>query len=246
MARGVFYLLLAGLAGGVLVSPGDGDEQANANGAMTQVAGTAVGGLLLAAAAVGFAAFGVARLLGAATDRRHDRLRRLSTAGQGLLYLGMAALTAGFLLGQRATGSEEQQHRTAGSVLALPGGRWILAGVGVIILVMCGWQLRVAAKGHFEDSLSDRMGRRAHRLTVLTARVGIPARALAVMPVGVLLVVAAWRADPREAKGLDTLILQAVRTPWGRMLVTLVIAGFVVFALYSFLEARYRTVSAGA
>jgi hypothetical protein len=246
VARAVFYLLLAGLAVNLLLGA-RGGEQTNANGALSQVAAAPVGLALLTGAALGFAVFGVVRVAAAVRDHRLGRLRRTSTAGQGLLYVAMAAGTAAFVLGSRSTGSEQQQRDTATRLIALPFGRVLLAAAGVVVLAMCAWQVVVAVRGHFADSLSDeRMGEGARRATVLTARIGIPARAAAVAPVGVFLVVAALRADPREAKGLDALLLEASGTPVGRLLVGLAAAGFVVFAVYSLLEARYRQVSSGA
>jgi hypothetical protein len=269
VARAGFYLLLAGLAVNLLVgvSRGQGGVQAggqgggqaggqgggqaagqaNANGALTQVAHAPVGFGLLAGAALGFAVFGIVRISGAVADREHGRLRRVSTAGQGVLYLTMGAATTSFLLGSRGTGSEEQQRSTAAKVIALPFGRVLLAVVGLVVLGMCAWQVVVAVRGHFADSLKgEEMGRRTRRLTLVTARIGIPARALAVAPVGVFLLVAAVRADARQAKGLDALLLEASRNALGRVLVVLAAAGFVVFAVYSLLEARYRQVSSGA
>jgi hypothetical protein len=248
VARAGFYLLLAGLAVNLLVGTGggQGDGQATANGALTRVVQAPVGFALLAGAALGFAVFGVVRIAGAVRDDRHGRLRRLSTAGQGVLYLGMATATTAFLLGSRATGSEQQQRSTAAKVIALPFGRVLLAVVGLVVLAMCTWQVVVAVRGQFTDSLKDEeMSRRTRRATLLTARIGIPARALAVAPVGAFLLVAAVRADPEQAKGLDALLLEASRNPLGRVLVVLAAAGFAVFAAYSLLEARYRQVSSG-
>ncbi len=246
VARAVFYLLLAGLAVNLLLGV-RGGEQTNANGALSQVAAAPVGLVLLAGAALGFAVFGVVRVVAAVRDHRLGRLRRTSTAGQGLLYVAMAAGTAAFVLGGRSTGSEQQQRATAGRLIALPFGRVLLAVAGLVVLGMCAWQVVVAVRGHFADSLSDeRMGERARRVTLLTARIGIPARALAVAPVGIFLLVAAARADAGQAKGLDALLLEASGSPVGRLLVALAAAGFAVFALYSLLEARYRQVSSGA
>ena len=249
VARAGFYLLLAGLAVNLLVGVGGGQGggQANANGALTQVARAPVGFVLLAGAALGFAVFGVVRIAGSVADHRHGRLRRVSTAGQGVLYLAMGAATASFLLGGRATGSEQQQRSTAAQVIGLPFGRVLLAAAGLVVLGMCSWQVVVAVRGHFADSLKDdEMGERTQRLTLLTARIGIPARALAIAPVGLFLLVAAVRADPEQAKGLDALLLQASHNPIGRVVVVLAAAGFVIFAVYSLLEARYRQVSSGA
>jgi hypothetical protein len=245
VGRGVFYLLLAGLAIALLVF--NSPRQANANGALAEVSETWVGVLLLAGAAVGFAAFGSLRIVGALTDQRHGRLRRLSTAGQGIVNLGLAAGTAAYVFGARAIGSEDEQRRTAGNVLSLPGGRVLLAAAGVVLLVTCAWQMIVTASGGFADTLdTPGMRRPRRRLVLLTGRVGIPARALAFAPIGIFLIIAAIRGKPAEAKGLDGFLLEMTRGSLGRAVVLLVAIGFVVFAVYSFLEARFRQVSAGA
>ena len=185
VGRGVFYLLLAGLAFSLLLRPRGRGPQANANGALTQVATNPIGLVLLAAAAAGFAAFAALRLAAAVTDDRQGRLRRASTAGQGLVYLGLAAATVTFLLGQHSTGSEQQQRHTAATVLGWPGGRLLLAVAGLVVLSVCCWQLIVAAKGHFADTLhTEQMSPRLSRMIRLLARVGIPARALAFTPGG--------------------------------------------------------------
>jgi hypothetical protein len=247
VGRGVFYLLLAALAVSLLVGPPGSQTPANANGALRSVAQTALGRLLLVGAAVGFAAFGLARLIGAATDGGQGGLRRLSTAGQGVGYLVMAWLTGSFLLGQQGTGSEQQRERTTGVILGLPGGRLLVAAVGVAVLGVCCWQLTVAARGHFGDTLnSEQMSPTVRRTVWLTARVGITARALAYIPLGGFLVLAGARSAPEQADGLDAVLLELTRTPWGSAVVAAVAAGFAVFAAYSFLEARYRQVLAGA
>jgi len=248
VARALFYLLLAGLALRLALGTGlaGGSSQANANGALTQVGQAPLGIALLAGAAVGFVAFAAVRVYGAVTDRRHGGWRRLSTAGQGLIYLGMASVTMSFVLGRHAAGSEEQQRSTVAGVIGLPFGRALLVAAGLVVLAMCAWQLLVAARGDFADSLREHaMHPLVRRLTLLTARVGIPARGLAVAPVGVFLVVAGIRSDPRQARGLDALLLESSRTAAGRALVVLAAAGFAVFAVYSLLEARYRQVASG-
>lgn len=247
VGRAVFYLLLAGLALRLLVGPPGGAGQANANGALRAVAQTPVGAVLLVGAAVGFLAYGVARLLGTATDHEQGRLRRLSTAGQGVVYLGFAWVTASFLFGREDAGSEQQQEETTGLVLRLPGGRLLVAAVGLALLGVCCWQLVVATKAHFGDTLRDeQMSRPVHAIVWLIARVGIASRALAYAPIGVFLVLAGARSAPEQADGLDAVLLELTSTAWGRVLVALVAVGFAVFAAYSLIEARYRQVSSGA
>ncbi|RZS80146.1 uncharacterized protein DUF1206 [Motilibacter rhizosphaerae] len=244
VARGVFYLVLAALSV-ALVVPGP-SPQANANGALRRVAANPAGFALLAAAVVGFLAFAVARLLGALSDERQGVWRRVSTGGQALSYVVLAATTASFLVGKHSTGSEQQQHQEAWKVLGLPFGREILAVAGLILIAVCCWQVWTAVGGDFADTLrTERMSRAMRVVTTTTARIGIPARALAFAPIGVFLVVSAVSGDGSDAKGLDALLMTTARAPLGRVGVVLVALGFVVFAAYSFIEARYRAVESG-
>ncbi len=246
LARGGFYLLLATLAFRLAWTSGQ-DAEANANGVLGQVASHPLGLIALVAAVVGFAAYGVIRLMGAATDDRYGGLRRASTAGQGLMYLALSGMTWRFLLGDRSTGSEEQQRRTADKLLVLPGGRWLIAAAGIVLIAVCGWQLLVAIRGHFEDTLhTEDMTGRLRVLIRLVARIGIPARALAFLPVGAALIIAAVRVRPQAAKGLDALLGELAGSGTGRIVVALIACGFAIFGVYSLLEARYRQVSSGA
>jgi len=247
VARAVFYLLLAWLAGTLLFPHRQTRAQPDANGALASVAGTLAGKALLAAAAIGFLAFGVIRLAGAATDDRQGVLRRLTTAGQAVFYAALAVVTTSFLLGHHQTGSEQQHHRTAGELLGLPGGRFIVAAIGVGMLGVCLWQVVNAFTGGYAETLhTEEMDRKTRRAMELAAKAGIPARALAFAPIGVFLVISGLRNSSRQAKGLDGLLSDAARSDPGRVALCLVVAGFVVFAGYSLLEARYRQVSSGA
>lgn len=246
VARAVFYLVLAYLAVVVALHAGGGGRQSDANGALRLVAANPLGKAVLLLAVLGFLAFGTSRLLGAFRDRRPSVLRRLSTAGQGLWYFVMAALTGEFLLGKAAVGSEQQHDSTTVKLLSLPGGRWVVAGVGVVVVCVCGWQVFTAVRGKYADGLElDKLPALLRVPSHVVARVGIPARALAVAPVGVFFVLAGIEANAAASQGLDAYLSRLARHPSGRVVVLAVAAGFVVFALYSLVEARCREVSAG-
>lgn len=244
LGRGVFYILLSYLASRVALHRGG--RQANANGALMDVARTPAGGVLLAVAAAGFAAFGVVRLAGACGDRQTGRWRRLSTAGQGLVYVALAAATTSFLLGRHTTGSEQQQRQTTAGLLGLPVGRWLVALVGVVVLAVCCWQIRVALNLDYTDSLDTaRMPRPVRLLTRVAGSVGIVARAATFAPIGGFFLLAAARANPRKAEGLDAILLRLTGSWAGSALVLAVALGFLIFAAYTFIEAGYRRVQAG-
>lgn len=244
LARGFLYLLLAYLA--AAVAAGSGRTPANANGALTTVAAEPVGWVALAGAAVGFAAFGVMRLAGAYGDHSVGRLRRLTTAGQATFYLAMSAVTVSFLVGDRRAGSSKQSDSTAVLLVSSPVGRLVMATVGVAVVCVCLWQLRLAVQGGYADSLStEALGPRMQAAADVVGRVGIVSRAMAVLPVGALLALAAVQARPGTARDLDQLLDGLAHDPVGHPLVWLVAVGFAVFALYSLVEVRYRDVHAG-
>lgn len=245
-ARSVLYLVLAYLASAVAWGQGSGGTQANANGALTEVAAQPAGRFVLVLAGLGFLSFGLMRLAGAYGDRSVRRFRRLTTAGQAVFYLGMSLTTAVYLAGDRATGSSQQQDSTAMLLVGTPAGRIALVGAGVIVVVVCLWQLRLAVQGGFADSLDlPGSGGLLYATAQTVARVGIMARALAVLPLGALMILAAVRDRADTARDLDQLLGDLNRDPVGHVLVWVVAVGFFVFSLYSLLETRYREVHAG-
>jgi hypothetical protein len=242
----VLYLLLAYLAAAIAGGWDEGGKSVNANGALTTVAETSLGMIALVGAAAGFAAFGLIRLAGAYGDHRVGRLRRVTTAGQAVSYLAMSAMTVAFLLGRRGTASTEQGDSTVVSLVSSPGGRALLAVAGVAVVCVCLWQVSLAVRGGFADSLPTKeMSDGLVSATRVVGGIGIVARAAAILPVGALLVVAAVAAWPDAAKDLDELLMMLARHPVGHPLVWAVAVGFLVFALYSLLEVRYRQVHAG-
>ena len=246
VARSVFYLLLAGLAIDVAVTRGHGGHQANAHGALSVVATTPSGYLAVLLTAVGFFMLGVARIVGALRDGQLPAWRRTTTALQGVFYVALTWVPLSFVLGRRGVGSEQSQHAETAQVLAWPGGRLLVIAVGVVVVVVCGWQVRTAWTRDFTDGMAmPKRSRRVRRLITWSGVVGIVARALVFVPVGVFLVVAGVQADPQHADGLDATLAAMSRHSWGSLALGLVAAGLLVFAAYSLLEARYRRVARG-
>lgn len=246
VARTVFYLLLVYLVVQVAADGGRGGRQANAHGALTLIARNAVGEAVLVAAAAGFLVFGVVRVVGAVRDQQVEVWRRLTTALQGLFYVALAWVPMSFVMGRRQTGSEQQQHAETAAVLSWPLGRELVAAVGVIVVAVCGWQIRTALTRSFDDGLDLRgQPRRWKRAVSIVGAVGIAARAVVFVPIGVFLVVAAVQADPRHADGLDAELARMAQHAWGPAVLALVAVGLLVFAAYSGIEARFRDVSRG-
>lgn len=238
-----FYLILTALTLRIAVLGGRSGRQADAHGALAIVSRPLIGKVAIGAVAMGFLLFGVGRLVGAVQDDSVSRARRALTAFQGLFYVALAYVPVSFLAGNRQTGSQQQQQKTTAKVLALPGGRPLLVAVGVIFVAVCVQQIRGALQHDFRDGLRlDGAPRPVRSVAGVAGVVGITARALVFLPVGIFLIVAAWQHDPAHSYGTDGELLALSGHTWGVVILVAVAAGLATFAVFSAIETRYREV----
>ncbi len=241
-ARGVVYLLMGLLA--VLVARG-ATAEVDQKGALAQVVARPFGELLVAVMAAGFAGYALWRLSEAAFGVSREGRRvgpRVQSLGRGLVYVGLALSAVALLRGSQTSQATQQQTLTA-RTMEQPGGRWLVAAIGVVIL---GVGLALVAEGvrlrfmrYFPvGALSPGV---RHAVRVLGA-VGTVARGLVFALTGGLVVVAAWTYDPAKASGLDGALKTLRDQPFGPLLLTVAGAGLVAFGLYGLAEARYRRV----
>jgi hypothetical protein len=243
--RTVFYLVVTILTARIAALGGGSGPQDNAHGALAILTKSVLGEIGVALVVAGFALFGLGRVIGAVQGGDTGWGRRSQTALQGLFYLVLAYIPASFLAGNSSTGSEQQQHKTAAELLGLPGGRELVVIIGVVMLVVCGSQIRTAVTRNFADGMD--MGSApwpVRWLVKWAGTVGIAARAMVFVPIGIFFIVSAVDRSPRQAKGLDGELLAISGHLWGTAILAVVTLGLGVFVVYSGLEARYREVVA--
>ena len=246
VARSVFYCILVYLVARLAGARQDG-KQANAHGALSTIAAHPGGLAAIAATSAGFFAFGAIRVWGGIRDVRSGRWRRVMTLLQGAFYLVLTWVPLSYVLGKRSEGSEQQQHRTATGILRLPAGREILFALGLVVVGVCANQMWTGAHQDYADGLRiERSPRWVRLLTRAAGTVGIPARAAVFLPIGVFCMIAAAQSNSRHADGVDEELVALTRHAWGEALLALVALGLAVFAVYSFLEARYRALTRAA
>lgn len=242
-SRGIVWLVVGLLAARVATG---GTAKADKNGALQQIADKPLGHLLLVVLIIGFLGYAGWRLLEAAvghTDEEEGRKRwtkRGTSLFRGLVYLSLAISTLKFLLS--GGGSDKTQSSTA-RVMKATGGRELvfLIGTGVIA---GGLAMVVRAfRQKFEDKLD--MGAMSSRLrsaTSVLGTAGIAARGLVFTLIGIFLVDAAVRFDPKKARGLDASLKTVAHQPFGKVLLFAAALGLLAFSLWSFIEARYRKI----
>jgi hypothetical protein len=247
VARAGFYLVLGYLTLRLVIVPGRHHSPDDAQGVMNQIAGSPAGEVALTLASVGFLAFALVRLATAWHDRGGNWVHRACSAGQGLTYVVMATVPASFLLGNHDAGSEMQEHKTTRYLLHLPVGQFLVAVLGLGLLASCCWQIRSVLQPDYARGLDLRTAPRWVRSRLRSiAVIGIIARALVFVPIAVLLILAAVTNEASWQTGLNDELETLSDSLWGSCLLVLVSLSFGVFALYSCLESRYKTMQSSA
>lgn len=231
---GVLHVLIGVLA--LRLAFGGGGEQADQSGALGAIAGTPFGALVLWFSVVAFVALGAWQVARAIHSR--DTGERAKSAGRAVVYIALAFAALAFARGGGSSASTQTADLTA-RLMAAPGGRILVAAVGVAIIAVGAYHVYKGWRKKFLTDLhrlpSGTAGPVVRRLGVL----GYVSKGVALGIVGVLFIRAAATSDPSGSTGLDGALHALRDQPAGVVLLVVVAAGFMAFGAYSFVRARY-------
>ena len=241
IAYGVVHLLIAWVA--IQLAFGSEKGSASSQGALSQMAKTPVGGVLLYVVAAGFGALVVWQLLEAALGHRDQQgrkrvVKRLGSAFKVVIYatLGWSALKIAMGGGSDGGGTDT----TTAKIMSMPGGQVL---VGIVGLAVLGFALRLIYKGlseGFADKLDieGRLGN-SGKAFLTFGKVGYVSKGLAFFIVAGLFLWAAWTRDPKKSGGLDQALHQLLQQPFGMPMLLALGAGIACYGLFAFAWARH-------
>ncbi|MEO5875968.1 MAG: DUF1206 domain-containing protein, partial [Streptosporangiaceae bacterium] len=136
---------------------------------------------------------------------------------------------------------------TATAMEEVPGGHWLVALAGLILIgIAIGMAYRAAVKKKFMEKLdTSGMSQKTRKGVETLGRIGRTARAFVFAVAGVFLAYAGFTFDPDKARGIDGTLRELRDTPAGLWLLVVVALGLAVFGVYSFCEAKWRRVTVG-
>jgi hypothetical protein len=203
--------------------------------------------------AIGIAGYALWRFLQATCDTERKGRDAAGLAAR-LVYAGLGAFHAGLVVGALQllrTGSAPTNSSVAAQdwtarLLGKPFGQGFVALVGVLVIGGGCYQGYQAFTARFRDELHlAEMGATTARWVVALGRAGYAARGIVFGLIGVFLLYAARRANPGEARGIDSTLATLAAQPFGPWLLGLVALGFVAYGLFLFAQARYRRMVLG-
>ena len=242
-ARGVVYLLVGMLA--VQTAIGARRHASDTHGALRYVAEKSIPFLWrLAVGLLGYALWRVVQGVLDAEGKGSDPkglAKRAAMVGSGLVYGGLALAAVRLARGARDTGGHATQEWTA-RLMSMPAGRWLVAAVGIGVLIGGLMQIRRGWLGKLSDVLLPKITAAQQRLAVRSGRLGLIARGVVFVLTGGFLIQAARHFNSQEAVGLAGALEALARQPYGAWLLGLTAVGLIAFGVYSLLLARYRRI----
>jgi hypothetical protein len=245
VARGVSYAIIGVLA--LKLAVGAGGETTNQRGALTTIAEQPLGKTLLIAMTIGLAGYAIWRLvragIGHGTQDRDSASARIGGAASGLAYAALCVTAVQILVGANSSGGTNSPKKTTGGVLDWTGGTTIVAVIGAVLICVALYQgYKGVSKKFLEDSKTWEMSYMVKRAFTAIGVFGHLARMVVFGLVGYGLLRAAIDYDPRSAIGLDGALSKVSHYSYGPLLLGVVAAGLIAFALYSMADARYRKI----
>jgi hypothetical protein len=245
VARGLIYGIIGILA--IKLAVGAGGQTTNQRGAMKTIAQQPFGKVLLILVAIGLTGYALWRLvhalLGYGPEDSDSGFERIAAVGSGIVYAGLCAIAVEILLGSGSSSGSGTTSRTTAGVLGRPGGTWLVAVAGAVLIGIGLYQgYRGVSKDFLKDSKVEEMSSRMRNWIEWIGGFGHLARMLVFCLVGVFLIEAAIDYDPNKAVGLDGALAKIAAASYGPFLLGLVAAGVIAFGVYSLSDARYRRI----
>lgn len=247
VSKGVIYAVVGILA--IKIALGGREESPDRQGALRTIGEQPFGKGLLVLLALGLAGYALWRLAQAILDRdsEGEDAKGLAKRGASLakagLYATLCGLTVSALLDSESRSGGGNEKKTTAGVFDLPAGRYLVYAVGIGFLAAAIFNGYRAVTCKFNEKLKQsEMSDAEESAATGVGIVGHLARMVVFALIGLFLVKAAWEFDSKEARGLDGALLELSQQPYGGFLLGAVAVGLIAYALYCFVQARYRDV----
>ena len=242
--RGVIYVTVGAIA--FQAATGRASSPADQVGAIAALGSLPTGRIILWVILVGLAGYSLWGVIRAVLDpfqRGSDTNGLLTRAG----YLGSAvtyaffALTAyGLLHGSGASSGNAQTIQLVGRLMQVAVGRWLVAIVGLGVLISGLYQIYAGLTMNFDHrfkpyALTGDQLKTAKQM----GKIGVAVRGLVIGMTGAFLVLAATSADPSKARGFSGALEFLGQLPFGLWLLGIVAAGMIFLGLYSLMSAAW-------
>jgi hypothetical protein len=242
---GITHLLVGWIA--LQLAFGKASAEGDQAGAFMTLAEQPVGKWLLLAVMIGLIAMTIWQALAAAVGHleEHGRSRtfeRIASVFKAGFYAYLAYKAYSIVSGSGKSAGDQQEETTS-TVLASPGGRWLVGLIGLAIAAVGVGLIWYGLTKRFEKHLyTARMSPQTRKTARWLGVAGYAAKGAAYGTVGLLVLIAALRFQPDRSRGLDEALHTLSEQPAGDMILIGVALGIVAYGTFCFFQARYRKI----
>jgi hypothetical protein len=241
---GLVHLVVGWLA--LQLAFGDHSGSASSSGALSKLAHTSFGGVLVWLVALGMVMLVLWRLLDAAVGHREETeggkrtRKRLASLGKAAIYGAIAYSALKIATGSGGSKQGGGTDDTTSTIMGWPGGQLIVGAIGLAII---GYGLNLGRRAWTEKFREHLTGEgqsgEAGRAYVWFGKIGYTAKGVAFCVVGGLFVYAAVTHDADKSGGLDVALHKVLQQPFGPFLLAVIAVGIACYGLFCFARARH-------
>ena len=248
-ARGVVYLIMGALS--IKLATGHGGSITDQHGALQAIHNEPFGKFLLAVVAIGLIGYALWEFIEALFNtegKKTDAKGVVTRIGYAAVGVGYAALALGAVQLVTGSGSGGRSSNTStqdwtATLLSHPFGVFLVVIIGLVVIAIACFLLYRAYTADFRKHLSlTGIGARWSRWAILSGRLGYAALGIVDGIIGIFLIVAAVHNNAGQAKGVGGALQTLINQPFGPILLTIVALGLLAYGVFSFVEARYRSI----
>jgi hypothetical protein len=244
----IVYMTIGFLA--LLLAAGKGGQATDQRGAIDALEGLPGGKALLAVIALGMAGYALWRFLQGTMDLENKGKEakgiaiRIGYIASGVAYTSLAFYTLKEVLGSASKRDSEKD--ASAWLLSSASGAWVLGAIGVAVLMWGVWHFVKAKKEQFMKHVhTGQMSGYEQIWMRRVGKLGLSARGVVLITLGILAISAARHHNASEVQGLDGALRELASQPYGTYLLGGVALGLIAYGLYWAFNVRYRRICAG-
>ena len=248
-AKGFVYLLVGLLA--IQAAFGLGGETTGTEGALKAIQRQPFGQILLILTAAGLVGYTVWRFTQALFDPDHNDsnspkriFQRIGYAASAIAYALLTWEAIRMVMGfASSSGGQDSTESSAAQLMTQPFGPWLVGIVGAVVIGVGLFQTYYGITAQFLAGLKlHQMNDTERTWATRSGRWGYSARGIIYTIIGGFLIWAGIQLDPDEAVGMEEAFDKVAQQPFGAWLLALIAMGFMAYAAFAFVQARYRNI----
>lgn len=247
-ARGLIYVVIGVLA--IMLAFGVSGSLQDQQGAIAFIGQQPLGKFLLGIVLIGLVGYSLCGLIRAFFNPLHkgknfwNILERIGFFISAVAYAILIPSTYNFIFskqGAAQNGAQGIQMRDIiSTIFSIPLGKWIVGIIGLFVLGVGVFQVYRGLRHNFDKQIEPyALTLKQIKWVKTMGRFGTLGRAIVFFLIGILLIIAAYSANPLKVKGIDEALLVLMQQPYGAWLLGIVALGLILFGFYSLLTGLW-------